>query len=426
MTDSPPDETTILRDAGQLMSQGRLDQAERLLRTIGQPTDRAALTMALGSVSALRGDFTHAAELFGQACELAPRSAMPCYQLGVTMIALGRPEAALKSLSRCVELDPNVSEAWFNLGTLHRQFRRFEESVACYRRAAEGGVGDMARLAVVSTLRASGAFEQSISLAREMLATREDWPEAWVELGLCLAAQGNVPVAASCWERAIELAPTMVDAHFHLGVAHAAQGKLDRAVTAYRTLLERAPEHVMARINLAGVLMIQGSLDGAVRELERAVQSRAPEAAMALLAFGDLELRRRDPVAAERRYRDAVGRMPREPRSRLGLVASLLAQRRGQDALAEADRFAREMPDRPECGECRAEALLLLGRTSEARAELESVVVRHGASAPRHGLMGRVLEASGDREGAVAAFGAALAINPSFAPASEGLARLRA
>ena len=426
MLDHPSSPSTAIQDAWNLVAKGLTDQAEHAFSSLLHGSDRSAALEGLGAVATRRGDISRAADLFAQACEASPNRAMPHYQLGVAMIALGRAEPALRALSRCVELDPALSEGWFNLGSLHRQLGRFADAVPCFRRAAEGRVGDVARLALVATLRSGGSADEAISVAREMLSARESWPEAWHELGLCLAAKGDVLTAISCWERSIELAPTATEPRFHLGVAHASIGSIDKGVAEYRMVLERSPDHARARINLAGAMIHQGDLDGAERELERVLRSPAPEAPMALVALGDLMMRRGDAATAERRYRDAIGRMPREARPRVGLIASLLEQDRGEDALVESERFARELPDRPEIGECRAEALLFLGRIPEAVSQIDQVVSRHGPNVLRFCLRGRVLEAAGDRNGAIAAYDAALAIDPRFIGAIEGRARLGA
>jgi len=416
----------LIREAWDLAARGRLDDAEQRFNALLAGASRSDALEGLGAIAARRGDISRAADLFGQACEAAPQRAMPHYQLGVAMVALGRAEPALRALSRCVELDPTLSEGWFNLGSLHRQLGRFADAVPCFRRAAEGRVGDMARLALVATLRSGGAADEAISVARQMLSVRESWPEAWHELGLCLAAKGDVLTAISCWERSIELAPMATEPRFHLGVAHASLGGIDKATAEYRMVLDRSPDHARARINLAGVMIHQGDLEGAERELNRVLRSPAPEAAMALVALGDLMMRRGDASTAERRYREAIGRMPQEARPRVGLVASLLEQDRGDDALVESDRFARELPDRAEIGECRAEALLFLGRTPEAVSQIDQVVARHGPNVLRHCLRARILDAAGDRDGAIAAYDAALAIDPRFVGAIEGRSRLGA
>ncbi|MGA1466370.1 MAG: tetratricopeptide repeat protein, partial [Phycisphaerales bacterium] len=73
---------------------------------------------------------------------------------------------------------------------------------------------------------------------------------------------------------------------------------------------------------------------------------------------------------------------------------------------------------------CRAEAFIQLDRHGEAREILERALASHGPTAVRHAMLGRVHEALGDSASALAAYDRALGIDPNFAPASEGRARV--
>lgn len=414
-----------IQQAWQCTEKGDLDAAERLFEAASSGPDAAEAVFGRGSIAARRGDLSRAIDLLAQACRLDPAVALHHYQLGVALVGVGRVDSAAASFRECVRLDAAFGESWFNLGNAERSRGRVDDALEAFRRAADcPRTSDAARLAVAQTLRGAGRLDEAVASLREELAGREAWSEAWTELGLCLATKTDLKTASTCWERALEIDPRAVDARFHLGIAAGMLGDLDRAAASYRAVLREQPGHARARINLAGILIHRGELDAAEKELQAALSHPGPEAAVALLAMADLRMRQERLAEAERAYRQVVQMLPRELRPRIGLVGSLLALGRGEEALREVDSAESIMPGRPECAEARAEALVLLARLDEAMQVIDRVLAGHGPSALRHGLRGRVLEAMGRLAEARAAFEASLAIDSGFAPSADGLDRL--
>lgn len=104
--------------------------------------DRADVVQYLSDVHALRGEIAaQAGELelarqhLVEACELAPRSALAQYQLGVVWGALGDKAKAKACFARSVELAPNDVDALNNLGFLLLDEGALTEAEAHLRRA---------------------------------------------------------------------------------------------------------------------------------------------------------------------------------------------------------------------------------------------------------------------------------------------------
>lgn len=411
--------------AWEAAAKGDLDGADRLFELVSQGPSAAEAAFGRGSVAARRGDFTRAVDLLADACRLDPSVPVHHYQHGVSLVAVGRADAAARCFREAVRLDPSFGEAWFNLGSAERQAGRIEEAVDALRHAASGPKPiEVARLAIVQTLRGAGRVDEAISAAREAISMREAWAEAWSELGLCLAMKSDLRTAATCWERALEIQPRFLDARFHLGVVAGMLGEFDRAIEHYRAVTRAAPNHGRARVNLAGLLMLRGELAAAEAELLAATAQPGPDGAVITLALADLRLRQDRLPDAERLYRDVVRQSPRELRPRLGLVGTLVAQERGEEALREVEAIEAIAPGRPEVQEARCDALVMAGRPTDALPLIERLLASQGPTPLRHGLRGRVLEALGRAGDARSAYESALAMNPGFAPAADGLDRL--
>jgi tetratricopeptide (TPR) repeat protein len=404
---------------------GRLDEADRLFEQACTGSSSGGAYNGRGAIAAKRGDFARAAEFFEQACRLSPNEPLFHYQLGVAMLSTGRPDAAARAFEACVGLDPDFGHAWFNLGAARNHAQRPEEAIEAFKRAATAARPvDQAEASIVSTLRSQGKIDDAIVAAREMISKRDDSAPAWNELGLCLAAKGDLDTAMACWDRVLEIEPTFHEARFQRGVAAAMRGRLEEAERIYRDLLAREPRHVRARVNLSGILTHRGDHDGAERELNAAAPHAGPFASTVVLAMADLRVRQDRLGEAERAYREAIRLAPGDLRAQAGLLGAMLGQERPTEALAEIDRFESAAPNEPLWSDCRAEAFIQLDRHGEAREILERALASHGPTAVRHAMLGRVHEALGDSASALAAYDRALGIDPNFAPASEGRARV--
>jgi tetratricopeptide (TPR) repeat protein len=420
-----PAEDPQIAEAWTLAEAGKLDEADRRFELACGGEHAGPAYNGRGAIAAKRGDFARAAELFEQACRLSPKEPLFHYQLGVAMLSTGRPDAAIRAFEACVGLDPDFGHAWFNLGAARNHVRRPDEAIEAFKRAAAAARPvDQAEASIVSTLRSQGRIDDAIVAAREAISKRDDSAPAWNELGLCLAAKGDLDTAMACWDRVLEIEPSFHEARFQRGVGTAMRGRLEEAERIYRDLIAREPRHVRARVNLSGILMHRGDHAGAERELSAAAPHAGPLAATVVVAMADLRIRQDRLGEAERAYREAIRIAPGDLRAQAGLLGAMLGQERPTEALAEIERFESATPNQPLWNDCRAEAFIQLDRHGEAREILERALASHGPTAVRHAMLGRVHEALGDSASALAAYDRALGIDPNFAPASEGRARV--
>jgi tetratricopeptide (TPR) repeat protein len=415
-----------LAQAWDALGKGQLEEAERLFELLSSGASAAEGAFGRGTVAAARGDFPRAADLLAECCRLDPSKAIHHYQLGVALVATGRVDGASKAFREAVAIDQDLGQAWFNLGNSERAAGRIETACEAFLRAANcSSPIESARLAIVRTLRDAGRLEDAVAAAREAIGTREDWSEAWSELGLCLARNSDLRTARTCFEQAVEIDPRNLDARFHLGVTAGLLGDLQEAEDIYRSIIEHDPNHVRSRVHLAALLMQQSRLDAAEHELMTAAKRPGPDGPVLMVAMADLRMRQARPSDAERIYREASRHLPNDPRARLGLVASLIAIDRADDALRELDQFEQIAPGRPETLEGRSQALGALGRHEESRQVIEQAIALHGQSARRLWLLGRSLKGLDLIPEARQAFEAAAAADPGFDAAADELDRLR-
>ncbi len=173
----------------------------------------------------------------------------------------GRASDALVAYREAVIADPELGEAWLNLGHLQELAGNLAEAAAGYLRATE---------------------------------LRPDLPEAHLNLGNVCLKRGDHEAARASFQRAVGLHPDLPEAHLNLGHAHRLRNELAAAEAACRRALVLRPGYADAWTNLANILRAQNRLDEALSAAQRAVAlaPRSPQAhlnlGMAHLVRGEL------------------------------------------------------------------------------------------------------------------------------------------
>lgn len=134
---------------------------------------------------------------------------------------LGHHEEAIADLSRAIELDPSLADAF--------RFRAYAEYRSQRYLSAVRDCGEYARL-------------------------RPDESEGYYCRGIMLSRAGDHDAAIADYERAIERARTAEDAGnawYGVGVCHERAGRTAQAIAAFRKTLEVYPQQAQAQSALA-------------------------------------------------------------------------------------------------------------------------------------------------------------------------------
>jgi len=209
-----------------------------------------------GSVGVLP-DF--GAEVLGPDAEKATYDAADAFALGNAELVAGRLEPAKQQYAVAVQLAPQHSFAWANLGNVQRDLGEWPVAVASHRRAVSllptrarhwYNLGLSLHGSRESLPEAVGAFEAAVRL-NDALAS------AHFSLGTALAEMGSRDEAKGCYLKASSLEPAS-------GVGHAARCSLclqlslsegpAAQATCLKELLADAPNHERAIVSLAQTL----------------------------------------------------------------------------------------------------------------------------------------------------------------------------
>jgi protein O-GlcNAc transferase len=141
--------------------------------------------------------------------------------MGSTLKDLGKLEEAASCFKKSIEINPDFSKAYSNLGNV---------------------------------LRDKGYYPEAISFYQKALQLTPENAEANLNFGITLSDQGRSAEAITCFQKAIQQKPDFAEANNHLGVSLWNQGKIDEAVFHLKRAIQIKPDYTEAYGHLVHLL----------------------------------------------------------------------------------------------------------------------------------------------------------------------------
>ena len=176
-------------------------------------------------------------------------------------------DAAAMYYQRAINLDPNMTSAWVNLGAAYQTQGRLDDSAQAYARASalapdnptfkdlaknvKRSLGYQAYQQAV-TLQQQGRTQDAIPLYQQALQT-EDSAEVHAAYGTALQAVGKLPDAVAQYQQAINKDSRNADYAYYLGTAYHQQKNWPQAKAAYEQALRLKPDYPEVKTALAEV-----------------------------------------------------------------------------------------------------------------------------------------------------------------------------
>ena len=223
--------------------------------------------------------------------------------------------------------------------------------------------------------------------------------------------EGDLAGAVEAYQRFLERQPRNVEALSNLGAALAAQGLYDQAVARYRDALAVDAGRTAVRLNLGVALQKAGRIAEAVPELE-AVVAAEPGRRNAVVLLAEAHARLGEYRRAAERLAPLFEQAPDDRAVAYLYGLSLIQDKQSDRGKVVLDRVLRDGAS--------AETHLLLGAVklgageyAAAREDLQRGAELNPSLPMVHGLLGRVLMNVGEPQAAAAAFRRELAVNPN-------------
>jgi tetratricopeptide (TPR) repeat protein len=247
--------------------------------------------------------------------------------------------AAVLALAACSVLTARQLQFWRDTMTL------FQRAVDVTRNnfVAHATIGEL----VMAQERRDEAFyhfSEVLRIADRFSPVEPFYSEAHYNVGLILAARGDIEGAKQHYLSALRMNPTHARTHGGLAFVLAAQGDTDGALAEYREAIRLDPDFVSAHTNLAITLENLGQTTEAITHYAAAARlepERAESRANLAAALANAD---RLPEAIEE-FRAALQRKPQLAEARFGLASAEAQAGQVPQAVAELDALLRERPD---------------------------------------------------------------------------------
>ncbi len=267
--------------------------------------------------------------------ESAVTPALPSSRKQLSLQAHPSQNSPQQRLTTAALPGTDSAEYQASLGNSHAKKRQWREAILHYQKALElnpklaAACRNLARVfhQIGKIEQATSYWLQAIELNAQGLQAEE-----YFQLGQNLSTQGKIPQAITCYRRAIQLQPTLINAYLHLGKLLTKAGEASQALLYYQEGIKHNPQNYQLYFNLGLCFSQQNNWQPAINCYRQALQIKSDswEALHNLgAALSHQQLRSEAMVV----YRRAIKLKPDAPWSYNDLGLVLLQSNRVEEAI---------------------------------------------------------------------------------------------
>jgi tetratricopeptide (TPR) repeat protein len=312
--------------------------AVALLSCISLTAQDAAALNAAGARALTSGDLKIALSQFEKAAKLDPKNPELQFNLGLTLLRLGRPEQAAAPLERASS-DPDLSaEARHLLGTCYFQLLNHAKVVSVLKGLTDGPRAEHVLYMLEESNRMLGHVAEARDAFREL----------------------NRRFPDSAWT------------HYLMAIAYENQPAVDKAIEEYKAALARDPKLPNAAFAIGYLYWRQQDAESAKSWLEKQVETQ-PCHALAVFYLGQIARAEQDKAAAEKHYRRAISCDADSVEAHIRLGMTLEDMNQNAEAIVELKRAIELAPENSTAHYRLALVYKKVGRAKDSEAEYEIV-----------------------------------------------------
>lgn len=192
-------------------------------------------------------DAERAEQSFELATQLDEQFTAAWAELGAAQMLQGKIDAAKQALQQAVALEPNNSKAWLNLGLCQHRAGDEATAFASLRHATTLPNAVPGANYNLGVLLAASNPDEAIAAFQATTAQAPDYVEAWYNLGALQTQRGALAEGRIALEQAVKLRENWADAWRQLGTNHATAGNAEAAAQAYRKVVALEPTDPAAK-----------------------------------------------------------------------------------------------------------------------------------------------------------------------------------
>jgi serine/threonine-protein kinase len=206
-----------------------------------------------------------------QAQQLNPDLPEVHWALGSVYMQTGKAEGSIAEMKRALELEPNSDDSYRRLGHAYDEAGRTEEAVAAYQKATEINPYYWYNHNCLAIAYAgAGANEKALAAFRRVTELAPDWASGYSNLGAIDFQLGKLNDSVAAYQRSLALQPT-AEAYANLGVAFYYLGIYNKAADTLEQAVRMDPNRHETVAALADAYRQLGRRDKAMSMYETAI-----------------------------------------------------------------------------------------------------------------------------------------------------------
>ena len=223
-------------------------------------------------------------------------------------------------------------------------------------------------------------FALGALLATSAAAQSPPSAETRFSTGVMHLREGRVDLALEEFKRAAKEDPKNPYFQKGLGLAYVSKREWKDAIACFRKALELNPYYVDVRNDLGAALIGSGDREAGKKEFVAAFSDPTnPTPEISARNLGQAYLEEKNYPEAINWFRTSLNRNKDYPDPYLGLAEALVGAGRVDEAIAQLEAGAMEVPGDPSLNLALGQALFRAGRFAEARARLEEAIKKDPA-----------------------------------------------
>lgn len=206
--------------------------------------DRATNAYQMGTVYFNDGKYLAALKALTRAVELAPDQSEFHNALALAYGARGLYDLSREHFEKSITLDPMMSEAYVNLSALYLKEKEWEKAI----QIAEGALKNVfyktpefAYNNIAWGMLNSGDVDGAVKNLTKAVEINSRYKWGFNNLGLALERSGDLKAAENAYENALNIDKKFGAAHLNLGLLLKRRGDNDRALKEFEKTIEVSP-----------------------------------------------------------------------------------------------------------------------------------------------------------------------------------------
>jgi tetratricopeptide (TPR) repeat protein len=279
-----------------------------------------------------KGDFKEAEKIERQIIDILPDDTSAWSNLGVLLESQNRIQEAEKAYRKIIDIIPNHVNTWYKLGLLLKIQKRYNEAENAFNKVIEiQPDDDDAWISLGLLLADQKRLNKAENAYRKAIEIKPNNVYAWNFLGFLLFNQKRFNEAENAYQKVIEIQPDNFNAIYNLGVSLENQKRYDESENAYLKVIELEPDDVDAWFNLGISLKNLKRYDEAENAFRKVIEKQL-DYVSAWINLGILLDNQKRFNEAEHTYRKAIEIQPNHVDAWINLGVSLKNQKRYDEA----------------------------------------------------------------------------------------------